>query len=483
MVNEVNKLKFSCQSKIINFLINDRNVKKEILINYHLTYKFVKIYQTDKMKPFKLSSQGWRNIHFDCHERDFTFIVAGREFSCNKLIADYLSPNVSNQRLTDSTISSYSVCEQCEFDVNEFKYVIALGEGEKLELDEKTRIHLIQFFAALGNHSVLSKLVEDEDQLNQTNAISILLQRASSSLPIDKEISFIAENFDDFHHEELEKLDFPEIQSILSSPSLFIEDEEAVFNFVCHLASKDESFSSLFEFVDFRNLSIESVRSFLSLYSFEKMNIGIWNAIKCRLLCDVKIPEEETGSDFLILSGDRDSIFSSPALKKEISEWHGIFDKLSNQYQGNLDDLGVVKTTSSGYSFASPPCNVLDFHRSNYFYSKDTENPWIEFEFSDFLVLPIGYSLRTSKLGEENWSHIRSWIVYGYDFDDKRYVLDEQNDVEDMKGSMVSATFRIRDPIQCKRIRIQQVGKNWAGLNFMVLSAIEIYGKILDSML
>ena len=61
------------------------------------------------MKPFSLSLSKIKKLNFDHYERDFNFVYCHEVFSCNKFIADFLSPLVQKIRLTDPSIDEFVI--------------------------------------------------------------------------------------------------------------------------------------------------------------------------------------------------------------------------------------------------------------------------------------------------------------------------------------------------------------------------------------
>ena len=53
---------------------------------------------------FAFTTSGLKHIDFDKYEKDFTFVVNGKEFKTNKYISDILSPKISNYHLIDPKI-------------------------------------------------------------------------------------------------------------------------------------------------------------------------------------------------------------------------------------------------------------------------------------------------------------------------------------------------------------------------------------------
>ena len=99
---------------------------------------------------------------------------------------------------------------------------------------------------------------------------------------------FIASHFYEIEQEILYDLDLETAQVLISSPSLKIEDEDSLYDFVSYFvrsrSEKDLRFASLFEFVYFDYLSVSRIENFVSFVSedlLKNISSGIWTRI-CR---------------------------------------------------------------------------------------------------------------------------------------------------------------------------------------------------------
>ena len=54
---------------------------------------------------FKLNTASVFAIPFHAFDKDFSFIVNGEEFKTSRLIANFLSPKISQMQISDPTIS------------------------------------------------------------------------------------------------------------------------------------------------------------------------------------------------------------------------------------------------------------------------------------------------------------------------------------------------------------------------------------------
>lgn len=61
------------------------------------------------MNTLKLLTQSILQVPIGNYEQDFTFIVNGKEFQANKIVADLLSTKISKQHLLDPTLNQLTI--------------------------------------------------------------------------------------------------------------------------------------------------------------------------------------------------------------------------------------------------------------------------------------------------------------------------------------------------------------------------------------
>lgn len=106
----------------------------------------------------------------------------------------------------------------------------------------------------------------------------------SSSDVIQKLIEFIASHFEFIDKKELKKLDAYTIEEILRNESLKLKDEDSFLEFIMSLNETDETYSNLFEYIQFFNVSKEKFLSFINSINYSSINSNIWDSIRSRIL-------------------------------------------------------------------------------------------------------------------------------------------------------------------------------------------------------
>ena len=79
----------------------------------------------------KLQSDSISQVPIQIYEENFTFIVNGEEYRTNKIVADLLSPIISNQHRDDPTFSEFTIKTQSE---GNFQTILNLVSFEEKEI-------------------------------------------------------------------------------------------------------------------------------------------------------------------------------------------------------------------------------------------------------------------------------------------------------------------------------------------------------------
>ena len=302
----------------------------------------------------------------------------------------------------------------------------------------------------------------------------------------------IASHFYELEKETLDDLDLDAAHFLLSSPSLRVEDEDSLYDFIRSRSNNDLRFMSLFEFVYFESLSVSQIEDFASIVSetlLENINSVIWRQICRRLILEAE-PNEDNPHCLAVRFRYNDS-----------KKLNGIIAHLTRECGGNVHDKGIVNLTASSVYSDCHPKNVVDFKTDLCYCSKNTKNSWICYDFKDHRVIPTSYSLRSDYAPREDvpadfdsddemiaisrWdshaprrNHRWSWVIEvsnngtenSWEEIDRR----ENNDVFRM-----TVNFKISHvPSQRFRFfRIREIA-GWNGNDHLVLTVLEIFGSL-----
>jgi hypothetical protein len=266
------------------------------------------------------------------------------------------------------------------------------------------------------------------------------------------------------------------LHAILSRDDLRVEDEEGIYEIIRNRCNEDFSFGTLFQYIRFEYLSIESMASFLAVIekSFDILTPWLWSALCPRLSMSVspEVPNDRAGSKQGMRSIDCPFRYDSPL--------DGVIHYLTRKCKGNVHDRNVVAiSASSAYPKAGyEPRQVADFEAKRPFLSDNKPNSWICYDFQERRIQPTHYTVR-SRL-DENYGHLRSWVLEG-SADGKSWVtIDQREDNQSLASIGAIATFPISVSIQLCQVRLRQLSLNSNGNYWLELSMLELYGTLLE---
>lgn len=418
----------------------------------------------EKMKTrIKLQTDSILHVPLSIHEENFTFIVNDEEFQTNKFCADLLSPKISKMHHNDPTLSQYYINTEHK---GNFKNFLDLLTFKTKDFDENN----LEFISEL----VEELSIEDIDinipkvPISKENVIDLIVSHSKLehfySKELKAEIDFLSCHLYEFKEEEersLFKIKYDMIEKVLTNDKIHIDTEDQLLRIVNNLYMKDSKYASLYEFVIFRNVGKESIKEFVSIFDIDDMTKGIWKSLSESLF---EMREEEMKGRYK--KKGTDILFSSGNLK-------GIFAHL--QQQSNIDDEVNVTASSSTYGDKKL---LLDIENTqNQFYTSNSPNSWICFEFKHHKVTPTHYTIRTYR-GKH---HPRSWVIEGSETGNEWTQLDEEKDCSHLNESNIVHTFVMKNSQtkEFKYIRMKSTGPDWNNSHYLDVCSIEFYGKLI----
>jgi hypothetical protein len=268
---------------------------------------------------------------------------------------------------------------------------------------------------------------------------------------LEEEIDFAASHFYELEFEELKDLDICILEEILSSPSLRLNDEDSLLEFICEL---DWDRRILVRRVFSEYLRSESMPVFLDFISPPNSDPVIWSSLCCRLL----LPIWQEGKVEIPM--------------KESKSLDGIISYLTQKHGGNVHEKGIVTITSKSVSNDDPkyaPKNVADLTSDSSFMSKNEPGQWICWDFGEMRIRPTHYTIRTQ--------YLKSWVVEG-SLDGRSWTeIDRQTDNQHFK-KLNRASFAVSNPAEFRFIRLTQTGKRTYGDDYLSLQAVEFFGTL-----
>lgn len=421
-----------------------------------------------------------RKIPFQHYQKDFTFVVNGKEYQTSRYIADLLSPQICQYHFTDETINSFNISVDLQDDKCDFTEILSLISFEKKPIKNENLDFYIKIFMSLGNDQALTELVpKNPIDITLTNVFEIIqnkqkyffLNQTNSKFTnevIQRETDFIACHFYEIDHEELQKLDISIIEDIIRNEKLQLKDEDSFMHFIIDLYSKNSKLSYLFENVHFLNISNEELENFYENFDLNDINSSIWN---------------------MIINRSINSIVSNDQISSQLSEryhfhechysrggvFNGIIKYLTDKAGGNIHDKGIIEVSTNCPNYDKPPKNLLDFNCKNYF-EADGRNAWIKFDFKNMKVKLEKYSIKSYSAGVDQF-HLKNWLIEISNDNENWITIDKHSNCHTLNGNGLVGTFDVQPNNFSRFVRLRQTGGLW-GEGYMWLHEIEFYGYL-----
>ena len=347
------------------------------------------------LKSIFLSSKGLKNIITG--ENDFVFYFDKCQIKMDKILAEFISPVVSQLHQSDKTAQSihFKIPENIKFiqfeEIMTDDIIFLLNQisiGSSISIDEEQSIKLRIIAILLGNEELFNILNDEYPfEFNVQNIESYLkyvnifyyLSHIYKKFDFSHFIEIISQNFYLIDQNKLIDLPTSILYMIISNTKLRLNSEDSLFEFINKIfinANDDPSkIISFYELIQVSNLTDECFNQFLLKIDSNDINSTIWENIRKRFdVTNKKSFHQKTSSSRY------GSVFYDG---NESNSFHGIINKLTEEIGGNVDDKGVISVSAS--STADKPCrNVTDLHNlNNYFWSQNNSNSWIKYDFKD----------------------------------------------------------------------------------------------------
>jgi hypothetical protein len=288
------------------------------------------------------------------------------------------------------------------------------------------------------------------------------------------EVDFCASHFSEFEILTFADHPFGILSAIISSSSLKLKDEDSLYELIKYRADQNPEFSSLFAFVRFEYLSLESIQSFTEYISnsFDCLTFPIWSAFRCRL----ELPVSPTGMN------DRSCANSIVCPYIACSPLNGILRYLTKRYGGNVCDKGIINITSIG---------TYLIHGSQIYFEKQLaapENPrafwtanvpdsWICYDFKNAKITPSHYSIRAGD--SPTCRYLRTWSLEGsLDGGQTWIAIDHRENDTEINAPAAIGTYEVKAQSTVQMIRIRQSGKDSCDTNHLLLTGFELFGEL-----
>jgi hypothetical protein len=188
---------------------------------------------------------------------------------------------------------------------------------------------------------------------NVVERLSICSDLNASS---DPDIKFLAARFVETPDSIINQISVENLGWILCVPSLKLQSEDWLYEFISDHFTADPDYLTLLEFVHFEYLSVWVVTRFCeeSLHYFDRFNLSLWTRVCARLVLPVTAAPRNREVDVPFRVGH---------------PFDGIVASLAKRHSGNLHDLGIVSSTASSFygSTSRLPLNMIDLESNSVF--------------------------------------------------------------------------------------------------------------------
>lgn len=417
------------------------------------------------------------NVPLQLYQKDFIFVVNGKEYYTTKTIADLLSRKISNLHINDPTIDHIKINTK---EKGDFTYFLNLIYFNKVKIPDSQIPFISEIIQTLENDYIIIHSKDEGIEITKDNVIRLILKheqfRNYYSNCLQKEINFASRHLYEIlndQKDELRKLSFTTLEQIINNSNIRIESEDQLITFLNHLChnTRKKEFYELYQYIEFCNVSELKIDEFLSTFDLNCINTSIWRSLSQRLRNKIVKNEEFTFEN----NRYSDKIFPV----KNGNEFDGIFSYLMKISNGNIKD--VVNLYCSTFEKGYNPEFAFDFNdHKKRFASQNLPNSYITIDFKDHPVILTDYKLQTYDY-RQNDSHLRSWKIQGSNDNINWEDIDIANkNCDKLNGYLRCRLFSIpkENVKKFKYIKLLQYEPNWGGNNWLTLSSIEFYGSL-----
>ncbi|KAK8871905.1 hypothetical protein M9Y10_007651 [Tritrichomonas musculus] len=444
---------------------------------------------------YTLSIEGLADMPFDKYEKNFTFVINGKEKKTNRLIADFLSPIIRRTHNSDGSDDTFCITikdDKKEASIDDdailkiFEDFLNLFNFKSHSINSTQKKYYKIFFYELGNITEYFRLQPEYlTDISTDNVIARIREfneiKNSKMIEFPKEneiyqelIKFASNNFDSLNKEELIQLDDIEIEAIISSSHLKLQNEDCLFNFVERIYKEDSTKSFLLDHVIIRNLSKETLKRFMNELRYDDLDEVIWKSISSIVLSQENMKKEERKGRY------KDSgVIRSFEFKSE-NKFNGILKYLSKETNGNILENGTVGVTATSVCSDYPLKNLVDFNKGSSYFRSGDDVQTITFDFKDKKIQVTDYSIQTGTDGA-NGGHLKSWAIEVSEDGEKWTEIDHRENDSSLNGDSKSATFSAQNKNSnfYQFVRLRQIGFPWAGKQLRIeMRYIEFFGRL-----
>jgi hypothetical protein len=425
----------------------------------------------ERKKELRLSTKGLENVA-SLRIGDFMLRFGEHEVVCNRFEASFLSPRITATLLNDPTITEYEVdVDECgSFDANCVSGLLSLSRNGSFELNS-SNFETTKFLSKVfGNRELSDHLVafvEDNEALSDSNVVARLSLAEFLETSGSREIEYLASHFYEIDRDLLKSLRHENLHEVIRSGKLQIESEDSLLDFVLELG---DDFIDLLGCVRTEYLSVSGIDRLLTSISLSELDDSLWLSLCCRLRLFVE-PSSDVGS--------RHRSWTKRFPIDSTRRFDGIIARLTRECGGNVHTKEVVSITAS--STCRRQCHqVVDYDWNDYWYSGNSANSWIQFDFKTRCISVTNYTIKSDGDGG---CHLLQWSLEGSN-DGTSWVTLDQRNTQDLNGNYVEKSYecesRQSSATFFRFIRLIQSGPNSGNHHFLGLTNLDFFGGVSD---
>ena len=421
----------------------------------------------------KIKFNNIQRIQFDKFEKDFYFIVNGKIYKTNFIVANILSPILSKNFDENMNLSYYEINTKYEGD---FKRIIKYGEMKSMRIKKEETQYFLNILKILGNKDDFLQFSQEfQGDISYENVIQRIQTKKELDIHPDEEIAFISTNFHYFktnYSEFISALGIDIIEQIISNDNFKVNSEDELFDFILDLYTTSKEYSILFSYLIFLNLSPQSIQEFNKIFDVNDINNSIWKNICYRLEQDISNRSKE-----MFQKSHKEFLTNRYIFQNNMQRHEHIIQYLNEQCHGNVHTQNIVCITSSTIGFGKVE-NIVVHDDSIYFGTENAENSWIQFDFKESKVLLDSYTLKTLDWKEDS-AHLKNWVLEVSNDGQNYTEVDRQENCDLLNGKLKKAKFQVSFSIPQRFVRLRQIGTNWGQNYYIRINQIEFSGFLL----
>ena len=164
-----------------------------IHITFHISFYFI-LRMTNEPQVF-LKTKAVLNVPFETYDKDFTFIVNGKEFKTSRLQSEIISPKISRLHQIDPTIDVMNINTR---ERGNFEYILRLATFSEITIPKNEISFFSEVIETLCNDNICISEKNDTEVTKENVIIEVHKHERFShfySKSLDHEIEYVSSHF------------------------------------------------------------------------------------------------------------------------------------------------------------------------------------------------------------------------------------------------------------------------------------------------